>query len=102
VDGRDVPGHETTEEPRGPVAQGIEQQPSKLKVAGSNPAGVATSVLVSSPETWVTERTEDMGDNLVPNGLSMVCKAPAPEWVAAAEGAPLLIAIIQNTDANVC
>ena len=27
--------------PRGPVAQGIEQQPSKLKVAGSNPAGVA-------------------------------------------------------------
>ena len=24
-----------------PVAQGIEQQPSKLKVAGSNPAGVA-------------------------------------------------------------
>src|SRR5262245_3675155 len=28
---------------RGPVAQGIEQQPSKLKVAGSNPAGVATT-----------------------------------------------------------
>lgn len=27
----------------GPVAQGIEQQPSKLKVAGSNPAGVATT-----------------------------------------------------------
>ena len=27
---------------RGPVAQGIEQQPSKLKVAGSNPAGVAS------------------------------------------------------------
>jgi hypothetical protein len=26
--------------PMGPVAQGIEQQPSKLKVAGSNPAGV--------------------------------------------------------------
>jgi hypothetical protein len=25
----------------GPVAQGIEQQPSKLWVAGSNPAGVA-------------------------------------------------------------
>ena len=32
--------------PRGPVAQGIEQQPSKLKVAGSNPAGVASSFLV--------------------------------------------------------
>jgi hypothetical protein len=29
---------------RGPVAQGIEQQPSKLKVAGSNPAGVANSI----------------------------------------------------------
>jgi len=28
---------------RGPVAQGIEQQPSKLKVAGSNPAGVANN-----------------------------------------------------------
>jgi hypothetical protein len=27
----------------GPVAQGIEQQPSKLKVAGSNPAGVANT-----------------------------------------------------------
>ena len=26
----------------GPVAQGIEQQPSKLKVPGSNPGGVAT------------------------------------------------------------
>ena len=32
---------------RGPVAQGIEQQPSKLKVAGSNPAGVAIIVLIS-------------------------------------------------------
>ena len=30
--------------PRGPVAQGIEQQPSKLKVAGSNPAGVANKI----------------------------------------------------------
>src|SRR5690348_4024588 len=29
---------------------------------------------LSDPETWVTERTKDMGDNLVPNGLSMVCK----------------------------
>jgi hypothetical protein len=28
----------------GPVAQGIEQQPSKLKVAGSNPAGVANII----------------------------------------------------------
>src|SRR5690348_6801616 len=30
--------------PYGPVAQGIEQQPSKLKVAGSNPAGVASTI----------------------------------------------------------
>src|SRR5262245_25652220 len=34
---------------RGPVAQGIEQQPSKLKVAGSNPAGVAK--LLPAPAT---------------------------------------------------
>ena len=27
----------------GPVAQGIEQQPSKLKVPGSNPGGVANN-----------------------------------------------------------
>ena len=33
---------------RGPVAQGIEQQPSKLKVAGSNPAGVAISKQISN------------------------------------------------------
>jgi hypothetical protein len=33
---------------RGPVAQGIEQQPSKLKVAGSNPAGVATTICFSN------------------------------------------------------
>ena len=32
----------------GPVAQGIEQQPSKLKVAGSNPAGVAILPCVRS------------------------------------------------------
>ena len=29
---------------RGPVAQGIEQQPSKLKVGGSNPPGVANKI----------------------------------------------------------
>ena len=32
----------TAENRNGPVAQGIEQQPSKLLVAGSNPAGVAS------------------------------------------------------------
>jgi hypothetical protein len=31
---------------------------------------------LSGPETWVTARTYDMGDNLVPNGLSMVCGWP--------------------------
>ena len=36
---------------RGPVAQGIEQQPSKLKVAGSNPAGVAICK-GSIPSAW--------------------------------------------------
>jgi hypothetical protein len=35
----------------GPVAQGIEQQPSKLKVAGSNPAGVATFRFVRPGDT---------------------------------------------------
>jgi hypothetical protein len=34
---------------RGPVAQGIEQQPSKLKVAGSNPAGVANNIRYLRP-----------------------------------------------------
>jgi hypothetical protein len=34
---------ETIEAHYGPVAQRIEQQPSKLKVAGSIPAGVASS-----------------------------------------------------------
>ena len=38
---RRLPG--AKEPARGPVAQGIEQQPSKLKVAGSNPAGVANN-----------------------------------------------------------
>jgi hypothetical protein len=37
----------------GPVAQGIEQQPSKLKVAGSNPAGVAN------------KQNQRLGDELV-------------------------------------
>ena len=43
------------------------------RIEGSNPSLTATYVLYG-PETWVTERTYDMGDNLVPNGLSMVCK----------------------------
>ncbi len=53
----------------GPVAQGIEQQPSKLKVAGSNPAGVATAV-GSIPNTWVTFHTGDIGNTFGPKGLS--------------------------------
>ena len=44
-DGRRLPNRHNrhTSSRVGPVAQGIEQQPSKLKVAGSNPAGVASS-----------------------------------------------------------
>jgi hypothetical protein len=38
---------------RGPVAQGIEQQPSKLKVAGSNPAGVATAKTFPSNHNYL-------------------------------------------------
>jgi hypothetical protein len=34
----------------GPVAQRIEQQPSKLKVAGSSPAGVASKIRLKSAE----------------------------------------------------
>ena len=47
----------------GPVAQGIEQQPSKLKVPGSNPGGVAKSG-VSVPDTWVTDSSGHMGNTL--------------------------------------
>jgi hypothetical protein len=46
---------------RGPVAQGIEQQPSKLKVAGSNPAGVANKYghlcQLCPPRKWLGEDT---------------------------------------------
>jgi len=30
--------------------------------------------VLPGPETWVTDRTGDMGDNLVPIGLSRGCK----------------------------
>ena len=44
---------------------------AKVGVEGSNP--FARSILfMSSPKTWVTDRTGDMGDNLVPIGLSMI------------------------------
>ena len=49
---RDLPGvgrrHSICLSRYGPVAQGIEQQPSKLKVAGSNPAGVAKQFQIDS------------------------------------------------------
>ena len=32
------------------------------------------TTLLSGPDTSVTERTQDMGDNLVPNGLSRGCR----------------------------
>jgi hypothetical protein len=41
---RDFSGDSLYDPATGPVAQGIEQQPSKLKVAGSNPAGVANKI----------------------------------------------------------
>ena len=40
----------------GPVAQGIEQQPSKLKVAGSNPAGVANKIDSAGPPRGPSRR----------------------------------------------
>jgi len=48
---------------------------SKLLVGGSSPPGVATQSL-SGTDRWVTECTQDMGDNLVPNQLSRDYKAP--------------------------
>jgi hypothetical protein len=63
----------------GPVAQGIEQQPSKLKVAGSNPAGVANEInylvcwarskRTSGVNTGVHDWTAEKAENrLVPAG----------------------------------
>ena len=56
LDGRAAPGSISRLLPfakplillQGPVAQGIEQQPSKLKVPGSNPGGVANALPVQS------------------------------------------------------
>jgi hypothetical protein len=60
----------------GPVAQGIEQQPSKLKVAGSNPAGVATSFR-SIPTTWVTVYSGHMGNTLIVSTKQTGCQCKA-------------------------
>ena len=51
----------------------LEMRHTRKGIGGSNPSLSAMPPLYG-PETWVTERTYDMGDNLVPNGLSMVCK----------------------------
>ena len=40
-------------------------------IGGSNPPLSAKGFLYG-PETWVTERTYDRGDNLVPNGLVQI------------------------------
>ena len=58
----------------GPVAQGIEQQPSKLKVAGSNPAGVATKQIENIEcsrgfaESGRNMTMRTLGDQSVPTG----------------------------------
>ena len=39
------------------------------EVGGSNPPG-STKEKGSNPDTWVTQRTDYIGDNLGPNGLS--------------------------------
>jgi hypothetical protein len=39
------------------------------EVVGSNPIG-STNIHRSSPDTWVTERTGNIGNNLGPNGLT--------------------------------
>ena len=67
----------------GPVAQGIEQQPSKLKVPGSNPGGVAKN-FGSVPDTWVTVSSDHMGNTLG----SVVKTARAFDPVPVCSGAP--------------
>src|SRR6266566_7896390 len=53
----------------GRVAQLVEQCPFKAWVAGSSPAALTIKIM-SDPDTWVTECTGYIGDNLGPKGLS--------------------------------
>ncbi len=52
----------------------VEQPAVNRLVVGSNPTRGANHFDWYDPETWVTKRTYDMGDNLGPNGLSRGCK----------------------------
>src|SRR5713101_94874 len=60
---------------RDPVAQGIEQQPSKLKVAGSNPAGVAIRYQIASVQMKCRSVPARAGR---PVNVARVTAAPAP------------------------
>ena len=50
-----------------------QQDLAKVGVEGSNPFARSNKSM-SDPETWVTERPYDMGDNLGPKGLSRGCR----------------------------
>ena len=61
---------------RGRVAEGgglLNRYTLSRRIEGSNPS-VSASAGLSDLDTWVTERTYDIGDNLGPNGLSTGCK----------------------------
>ena len=55
----------------GRVAEGarLESVYTGNRIGGSNPS-LSASFPRSGPETWVTQRTDYIGDNLGPNGLS--------------------------------
>ena len=48
----------------GDVAQRLEQRNHNPLVRGSNPC-IATTLFRSDPDTWVTDRTGDMGYNFI-------------------------------------
>jgi hypothetical protein len=58
---------------RGPVAQGIEQQPSKLKVPGSNPGGVA--IFIRSNSHLPSAKAGGKCYPSVRYAFSLVCRA---------------------------
>ena len=64
----------------GPVAQGIEQQPSKLKVAGSNPAGVTKTFnrLSDRRAPKFASETPQTGANF---GIGTLAGLPHSEYV---------------------
>ena len=50
------------------IAQLVEQRTENPRVGGSIPP-LGTIPILSGPETWVTERTGDMGDTLAEGGV---------------------------------